>query len=146
MVIEIPPLRERPEDIPLLFEYFLEGAQRELKKKITHVDSDLLAKLHRYAFPGNVRELKNTVERLVVLSEQGILSDQGLFGKAATMATTLPEPYLYQSLRQVRQAAERQHILAVLAHFQGDLPKAAALLEISLRQLYNKLNDYGIQW
>jgi len=145
MVIEIPPLRERPEDIPLLFEHFLAKAQREIKKTITKVDEELKARLFQYTFPGNVRELKNTVERLVVLSENGVLKDQGLFEKAVAAGMTLPRSPADQTLRQVRQRAERQHILAVLEHHNGDLPMVAATLDISLRQLYNKLNEYGIE-
>lgn len=145
LVIEIPPLRERPEDIPLLFEHFLAKAQREIKKTITQVDDELKARLFQYTFPGNVRELKNTVERLVVLSENGVLKDQGLFEKAAAAGMIAQRSPVDQSLRQVRQRAERQHILAVLEHHNGDLPMVAATLDISLRQLYNKLNEYGIE-
>jgi DNA-binding NtrC family response regulator len=145
VTIEIPPLRDRPEDLPLLFEHFLEKAQREIKKTITRVDEGLKEKLFRYAFPGNVRELKNTVERLVVLSEGGVLKDPGLFEKAAAAGMISTRPVMEQSLRQVRQTAERQHIIAVMDHCAGDLPRAAEVLEISLRQLYNKLNEYGIE-
>jgi DNA-binding NtrC family response regulator len=136
IILEIPPLRERCEDIPLLFEHFLAQAQRDIKKTITRVEDSLKEQLFHYNFPGNVRELKNVVERLVVLSEDGVLKDQGLFSK----------PAANQSLRHIRQSAERRHILAMLEQHNRDLPKVAAVLEISLRQLYNKLNAYGIHW
>ena len=71
IVLELPPLRERPEDIPLFIQYFFDKYQREMNKRITDMENSVKELLTGYSYPGNVRELKNIIERLVVLSEKG---------------------------------------------------------------------------
>lgn len=72
--INIPPLRERTEDIPLLLEYFVKDLSKKLRKKVTKIDEKIILKLMQYSFPGNVRELKNMVEKALIISNSSILT------------------------------------------------------------------------
>ncbi len=135
MVIRIPPLRERPEDLPLLIDHFLQITQKRMNKTIDRISDVLMKKLMSYHYPGNVRELKNIMERLVVLSDRGILTDHGFFDSQPTDL----------SLKSVREEAERRHIAILLGRHNGDMRAVAEILEISLRQLYNKVRDYHLK-
>lgn len=139
VIIEIPPIRERREDIPLLIDYFIRKAARDMKKEFRSMDTELQDKLHSYDYPGNVREMKNIIERLVVLSPDGILRlDDGF------QASPIHRTSTDQSLKAVRQEAEKKHIQQVLSQCDDNLNDAAHILQISARQLYNKCNEYGI--
>ncbi len=144
ITIEVPPLRERKEDIPILIDFFLNKMQKEMKKKIIKIEDGLVDLLIDYDFPGNVRELKNIIERLVVLSEKGILlindlpdlkqshrENQELFEKA-------------KSLKDVRQIAEAKYIKHILTICNGNISEAARRMDISRRQLFNKIVEYNI--
>ncbi len=140
VIIEIPPIRERKEDIPILVDHFIEKASLELKKKLNYIDPILKKMLYTYEYPGNVREMKNIIERLVVLSSDGKLTvDEGF-----SLGTQRLEAKK-QSLKEVRQQAERKHIIATLNKFDHDFNRASSILEISSRQLYNKCKEYGIK-
>ena len=78
IIIELPPLRERKEDLPALIDFFIKKFQVEQQKTILEVEQDVISYLMTYNYPGNVRELKNIIERLVVLSENGILRKEDL--------------------------------------------------------------------
>lgn len=143
VIIEIPPLRHRKEDLPMLADYFLRKAAGELKKNVTSVAPELMHKLIAHDYPGNIRELKNIIERLVVLSE----------GEELTLAATRQYDVFSGStegkavgttLREVRKQAERNHILQVLKSKGYDIDSVADCLQISSRQLYNKLREYEI--
>jgi DNA-binding NtrC family response regulator len=135
VMIEIPPLRERPADIPLLLEHFI-GAQPPAYR--FRLAPDAVAALVRYAWPGNVRELRNVVERLAVLMP----------GEEVTAAEV--EAHLPGELRvpeadaamQPLEAMERQHILAVLQRTGGNRARAAKILGVDPKTLYNKLRAY----
>jgi len=139
VIIEIPPLRERVEDIPLLVDYFVRQAALEMKKPIQSIEPALRDALYNYDYPGNIREMKNIIERIVVLSVGGILRmDEGF------KLSPLDDGISSQSLRDVRQAAEKRHIKAVLQRCEQNYKQTAEILELSVRQLYNKCNEYGI--
>ncbi|HBV68326.1 MAG TPA: sigma-54-dependent Fis family transcriptional regulator, partial [Clostridiales bacterium] len=78
ITIYVPPLRERKEDIPAFIKFFLNNFKNEMKKNITKIDDGLMDILLSYDYPGNIRELRNIVERLVVLSDDGILKKRDL--------------------------------------------------------------------
>ena len=147
ITITIPPLRQRKEDLPGLIEYFVRQIEKEQKKKILEIDPLTLEFLYQYDYPGNVRELKNLLERMVALSEDGILrsrsfsrspipSDAGV--SAAKQAPVLP-------LRAARGIFEKEHIENALQATGGNVAAAAELLEITKRQLWNKIAEYKIQ-
>ena len=131
--IELPPLRERREDMPVLIETILG------RLSITNVEfaDDALACLDRYAFPGNIRELRNIVERAVLLADDGIVRARHLPERCrARMQSEHPEEP--NDLVPLKEAEERylRHVLSV---YQGDRKQLATKLGVSERALYRKL-------
>lgn len=144
VVLEIPPLRERKEDLPLLIDYFLSKARVELKKNVTKVDEPLMQILMNYNYPGNVRELKNIMERLVVLSEGQTIKLEDV--SPYDIFSVKPKACVGKSLKAIRQSAEHAHIVNVLETNAYNMEKAAMILDISVRQLYNKMKEYKIAY
>ncbi len=142
ITIKIPPLRERKEDIPILFNFLLKQMQTETKKKIDKIEDGLLDSLMIYDFPGNVRELKNIIERLVVLSDDGIIKKEDLPDMKILSTESKNE---VKSLKQVRQVAEEKYIKYILEKTNGNITLAAKMMDISRRQLFNKLVEYNIK-
>jgi len=138
MKIEIPSLRERREDIKSLTEFFIEFYSQKLGKNIKKISSDLFQKLESYNFPGNIRELRNIIERAVILSDGQILSE-----------SSLPKEILHKTDSTSHSLAledmEKKHILSVLDQAEGNKTKAAEILGIGLTTLYRKLQSYGIE-
>ena len=151
LTITIPPLRQRKPDLPGLIEYFLQRICRDQKKKITSVSAETMDALLQYDYPGNVRELRNILERMVALSEGPVL--QGGFPYAPTTLaksaisgdlpnnTNLP----FASLRDARAQFEKDYIERTLKHTNGNVTEASDILQITKRQLWNKISEYGIQ-
>jgi formate hydrogenlyase transcriptional activator len=123
--IEIPPLRERREDIPLLAEYFIDRYARKAGRNITHVYKETLELLQSYAWPGNIRELQNIVERSVVLCETQIFSiDERWLPRQAP----LTKPESHTELANRLEAREKEMIEATLRECEGRVfgPSGAA--------------------
>lgn len=149
IVLELPPLRERPEDVPLFIEYFLDKYQREMSKFITNIHPNVQYMLEQYPYPGNVRELKNIVERLVVLSEKGeiieeYLPSNVLKNESKPIADSPPVDFTV-SLKQYRSTVEKAYIEGLLKRHPKDMNKVAEILDISRRQLFNKLVEFGLK-
>jgi len=142
ITIKTPPLRERREDIPILFNFLLKQMQMETKKKIDKIEDGLLDILMIYDFPGNIRELKNIIERLVVLSDDGIIKKEDLPDIKILCTENNSE---IKSLKQVRQVAEEKYIKYILEKTNGNITLAAKTMNISRRQLFNKLVEYNIK-
>jgi DNA-binding NtrC family response regulator len=144
--IELPPLRERREDIPILANYFREKSEREFGKRKTRFSEDAQMYLMRYDYPGNVRELENIVERAVVLAEGGEIT-------AADLPPPVREPgipllgkgaaFPYSENLTLAQL-EAEHIRRVLVHTAGNTTKAAKSLGISRSTLWRKMKEYGL--
>jgi DNA-binding NtrC family response regulator len=137
VVIEVPPLRERVEDIPLLVEYFAHRAAAADQRPIK-VSAEAMALLTRYSWPGNVRELRNLMERLTVLSsgEEIAAADVALHLGAPAADADVGLPPL--------EEMERRHIIKVLQHTAGNRARAAKILGIDPKTLYNKLKGYDV--
>jgi two-component system response regulator AtoC len=129
--IELPPLRERREDIPALAGFFVEKLNREMGRKIKGLDADALARLRAYGFPGNIRELENRIERACILSSSDLISARDL----GDPFTTAARPPRQGKLKD----QERELIEKTLAKTGGNRTRAAAELGISRRTLLNKL-------
>ncbi len=140
--IHIPPLRERKEDIPVLVEYFLKTISAEYGRPPKTIKEDALEVMMQYDWPGNVRELKNAVERLVIMCPSDVISsrDIALFRKDAS-----DDYFSYKTLREAREAFERDFILKKLKENNWNISKTAEMLNIERSNLYRKIKSYGIQ-
>ena len=143
MNIDMPPLRERHGDIPLLVDHFLKDACDDFKKNIRGLSSNFIACLESYPWPGNVRELKNVIHRAVISATEDVLNTRNLpdrvshfQGEQTTMTITLG-----QSMAQV----EKEVILRTLGYTGGNRSRASEVLGISRRSLYNKMAQYSIR-
>ena len=131
--IEIPPLRDRHEDIPLLVDHFVRRFSQQMNKRITRVSPEAMALLQQYEWPGNVRELENAVERAMVVAEEPELREQNFSLKLCQQEAT----------PRTLEEAERLHILKVLEDCGGNQTRAAEALDIDRVTLHNKLKKYG---
>ncbi len=141
--LEMPPLRERPQDIPLLAQHLLHQlAQRE--GRAMHLTPDALAVLQRHTWPGNVRELRNVLQRAWVMESGDAITPRWLTPPAAATPPTVPAHAIPLEVGLPLAAVERQVILATLAHCNHQKERTAALLGVSLKTLYNRLKSYGV--
>src|SRR5215470_6080521 len=144
--IKIPPLRERPEDVPLLVEALLGKINRELHKDVRLVPAETLALLSGYRWPGNVRELENMLTRAVVLAKSEVLEPSlfPLHGEppAAAAAPALPDD---ESAVLPLRVVERREIERALRATGWNKRRACALLEISRPTLDRKIDEYGLR-
>ena len=137
VTIELPPLRERREDIPLLAQHFLNKFAVENQKEISDFSSEATDFLLKYDWPGNVRELENAIERAVILAQNPRIEATDLPQENRLAAgSALPG----QSLTEV----EKNHILSVLGKTGSNYTRAAKILKISRATLYNKVKAYGL--
>ena len=146
--LRIPPLRERREDLPMFIDFFLNKYEGELKKKIIKVEDEVMDFLLTYDYPGNIRELKNIVERLVVLSEEGIIKSKYLPKHREEIETDNIECMSLDempSLKNYRNCLEKKYIEKILIKSKRNMDLAAETLGISKRQLYNKISELTIK-
>lgn len=142
MEIHIPPLRERPEDIPLLIEHLMQKHNPELKKNIKGVEGEVVRVLMALPWKGNVRELDNVIEHTMILAEGEWITVKDLPASIKGAKESIP-PFTF-NLREALRQFEKQHVLRVLEHVGQDRKEAARLLNISLSSLYRKLEELGI--
>jgi DNA-binding NtrC family response regulator len=151
--ITVPPLRERPGDIPLLARYFVERFCRDLKKKALVLSPAALEQLQSYRWPGNVRELQNCIERAVILAEGDSILPRHLNLSFAQPAPDEPvSPYarvdlsgsLSEVTRRVTSEVERLKIEETLKEAGNNKGRAAELLQISYKMFLAKLKEHGI--
>jgi len=143
ITIEIPPLQSRLEDIPLLVDWFLKN--RLKTKTQVQISPKALEVLLKYDWPGNVRELENVIERAAILCTDNMIQphDLSLPLKATMLSTTLKEEVLGGPIPM--REIERLHIQGVLKNTDGSKSKTAKILGISLKTLYNKINQFQIK-
>jgi two-component system response regulator GlrR len=145
--VRVPPLRERPEDIPPLAEHFLAEASRRCKKTVRGLTPAALQALVRYPWPGNVRELENVIERAVIVSGDDVIADVQPFlgGPAeARPAVDLTLPFRDAKARVVEEF-ERAYLTGVLALHGGKLTAAARHADMDNKNLWEKLARYGLR-
>ncbi|HEU4935579.1 MAG TPA: sigma-54 dependent transcriptional regulator [Vicinamibacterales bacterium] len=137
--IDLPPLRERKEDIPLLVQTFLTEFNRTNGKGIRAVDQETMYLLERYPWPGNIRELRNVIERATILAESEFIEPRHLPPTLISRGEA-SLPTLTISPGTTVDEAERRLILLTLDHTRNNKTRAAEILGISLKTLHNKLN------
>ncbi|MGE5496678.1 MAG: sigma-54-dependent transcriptional regulator [Syntrophothermus sp.] len=138
--LEIPPLRERREDIGPLVSSFIKHFSAKLNKSISGIEPAFSEKLHQYNFPGNIRELRNIIERAVIISEGGKLTVSLLPKEVVFGYPDLPGSEAVRTLEDY----EKLHILKALQQSGGNKQKAAETLGIGLTTLYRKLQQYNL--
>jgi len=141
IVIRLPALRERPEDIPALLDHFREVANERNRRKVPAFTPAALERLQRYAWPGNVRELENVVEQAVVLARADRV-DVGDLPEEIT-GDRGPQDVLRIPVGNTLAEAEKELILETLRKAGGNKTQAAKMLGIGVRTLYRKLEEYG---
>lgn len=134
--IKLPSLQERKKDIPLLAQFFLQQSAPKNGKKVTGMEDDFIRALQQRQWKGNIRELRNVIERAVILSESPVLD-------ASLLPFEFPSAQHSPSFSLADM--EKQHIIRVLQHTKGNKTKTAELLQIGLTTLYAKIKEYGIQ-
>src|SRR5213594_400816 len=140
---EVPPLRERLEDVPVLIEHFNQRFAKAYGKKSKLFDPKAMDALQSYSWPGNVRELRNTVERIVIMHANHRVSPKDLpaFGEAEPPTSS----YRFPSFKEASDAYHREFIQRKLDEADGNVSRAAELMGIDRSHLYRRMRALGIQ-
>ncbi len=143
IIINVPPLRERKEDIPLIINYFLNKKLLETKKQINNVSSEAMDAFIAYSWPGNVRELENVIERAVIISKTSELTIDNIptVVKNSLSPKEANEDISQDSLSEL----ERSHIKTILDRNDWNISKSAKDLRIDRTTLYTKIKKYKIE-
>ena len=143
--IDLPPLRKRGDDIKLLVNFFLERSMKNHKKVVTITD-EAMEKLMGYPWPGNVREMENTIERIVLMGDENGISaaDMLLLLPALNNQKLVDEYKTIPMANKTLDELEREAVVRALKHCDNNQSKAAEMLGITLRQISYKVKKYGI--
>ena len=155
--VQLPPLRERRDDIPLLVQHFLQKYNARLKKNVERIEDDALLALSGYSWPGNIRELENVLERTILFAEQPVIrasdlppslrgqaaGEEGLPAAGAGLPAA-PGP-LKEIVKGQVQAIERDLIVRGLEVTGGNVTRTAKLLKISRKSLQMKMKEFGLR-
>ena len=147
MPVRVPPLRERPEDIPLLADHFLREAGRRLRRAVKGIAPESLQALIRYPWPGNVRELENVIERAVIVSRGDMLTDLARFltgpgGAHAPVDLSLP---FRDAKARIVEEFERTYVQGLLEAHGGKLTAAAKHADMDPKNFSDKMARYGLR-
>ena len=137
--IYLPPLRERKEDIPLLVEHFLKKFRHEMKKEVKRLTPQALLKLMLYDWPGNVRELENTIEYAVAMTHEDIINEDLILQTEGAVSQEA-----LKSLKEARDAFEKNYLIYLLEVCKGNVSKAARLAGKHRPDLYDLLKKHGL--
>jgi two-component system NtrC family response regulator len=139
VILRLPPLRERSGDAALLAQAFLKRFSAESGKEKLRFSSNALKAIQNYNWPGNVRELENRVRRAIIMAEKSVITESDL------EITPLLTPIAATSLKEAREALEKEMATNAMTRHKGNLTQAAADLGISRPTLYEMLERYGIK-
>lgn len=135
--MEVPPLRERGEDISVLADFFLKKFAHKYNKPGLKINQQAFDKLLKYAWPGNVRELQHTIEKAVILSEGNVLKPDDFYFRSTLMASSTENDLNLEEM-------EKRLILNAISKSQNNMSAAAESLGVTRQTLYNKLKKYGL--
>ncbi len=148
----LPPLRERRDDIPLLFEHFMKRFNRDFKKEIKHISLEAMELLMKYSWPGNVRELENVLQRAIVLAEGDSISREDLPFYINCLDEEIKvgennssfRKSLSETVHDIVDDVEKQLIIKALNQTNWNRTETARLLKISRKSLFNKMKKFGL--
>src|SRR5262249_14697755 len=154
--IILPPLRERKSDIPTLSRHFVDKYNKKLNKKIAGIDDEALQLLQVYAWPGNIRELENLMERVILFADGPTIGAKDLpepvhpqgavpSPPAAAGEAAAGETGLKDIIKQKSAELERDLIAKALEETSGNVTRAAKLLQISRKSLQTKMKEFGLR-
>ena len=145
IMVEIPPLRDRPKDIPLLVEYFLTRMRRIYKRPGLRITKQAMEWLKRLSFPGNIRELKNLIERVVLISQKDEIDLENFTSEFKSG----PQKSSTRSIPEVGSMTidevEKKMIMKALDHYENNITKVARSLGLSRAALYRRLDKFDIK-
>ncbi len=142
----VPPIRERAEDIPFFINHFLKEFCRETAREMLMVNKEATDMLLTYEWPGNVREIKNLVERLVIMTPSNIVTPDDIPAYIKGVVPAQPKNLFRSSLlKEARKEFEREFISRKLKEFGGNISKTAEAIGIERSHLYRKIRSYGIE-
>jgi len=143
--IHLPPLRDHRDDIPLLSEHILRDINAKHGKSVRGIGAEVLDIFMSHTWPGNIRELRNVLERAAIMSEKDLISRSSLPGEFGKVATKGPSDLssIKFPVGTTVDAMERELILQTLQATGNNKTRAAELLGVSLKTLHNKLKEYG---
>ncbi len=141
--IKVPPLRQRKEDLEDLIYFFINMFNKEMSKGIRTIEDETISYLLNYNYPGNIRELKNMIERMVVLSNDGVLRRKINNEKSEMVSIPIKEEIV--SYKEARKNFEISYIVNILKRCNNNITHAADLMGISRRQLFNKISEYKLK-
>lgn len=133
--IDVPPLRDRAEDIPMLVEYFIRKYCLSMNRPVMTIDNGAMKRMQEYSFPGNVRELENMIERAIVVGN----------GKKITVNDLPIEKAVANSSVESLDDLEKNHISHILDKYNWNISRAAKALKVDRVTLYNKISKYGLR-
>lgn len=140
--ILVPPLRERKEDIPSLADAFMKSIAAEYGQTPKKITADAIKSLQEYDWPGNIRELKNLIERLVIMTPSPVISAKDFL---LSQRHEDSDYFTYRTLKEARDAFERDFIVKKLGENNWNISKTAEILDIERSNLHRKIKAYNIQ-
>ncbi len=140
--ISVPPLRERSEDIPLLVDYFIHSLAAEYGQPPKKISAEAVRTLQNYSWPGNIRELKNLLERLVIMTPSSVITAKDFHLSGAQESF---DYFAYRTLKEARESFERDFLSRKLEENNWNISKTAEMLEIERSNLHRKIKAYNIQ-
>lgn len=144
ITIEVPPLRDRREDLEDMIYFFVDFYRHELKKDIEGIDKETLEYLLNYNYPGNIRELKNIIERLFVLSKGNILEIDDGISINKEIKNDKKDSQL-KTFNEARREFEKEYFALALSKNDNNVTKTAEIIDLSKRQLFNKIKEYNLR-
>ncbi len=148
IVIRIPPLRERKEDLEGMIHFLLKKAQEENGIRIDRIEDKVWEFLMNYDYPGNVRELKNTLDRMVVLSQDHVITTEGipiLYNLKRMTPVTTYSAHQLVTWKEFKRRSEKEYLEWALRQTDWNISAASRELSLSTRQIFNKINEYDIE-
>lgn len=144
--LQSPPLREKKEDIPILVEYFLKNYAEENNFKVKKFSKGAIDAMMKFPWRGNIRELKNIVERLIIMTEENVIEQKDLPEQVrGEVQVYLPDTKTTKTLKEFRELAEKDFILAKLEENDWNISQTAREIDTPRSNLYKKLEQYGIK-